>query len=248
MSRGRRFFSTRYRIHFEIMKVIGLIGGMSWESTAPYYRIINQEIRRRLGGLHSARCVLWSFDFAEIEELQHGGNWERLTERMIEAGSALEKAGADFLVICTNTMHITAEKLQAAVAAPLLHIADATADAIRAAGLKKVGLLGTRFTMERDFYAGRLRDHCGIETVIPDETDRRIVHDVIYRELCVGRATAASRDQYRTIIQRLVDEGAQGIVLGCTEIGLLVKAEDCPAPLFDTATIHAEAAAAHALD
>lgn len=229
------------------MKTIGLIGGMSWESTVPYYRIINEAVRARLGLLHSARCVLWSFDFQEIEELQHRGDWDELTGRMIDAAKAVERAGADFIVICTNTMHMMAEQVRAAVRIPLLHIADATADAIRAAGLGKVGLLATRFTMEQDFYKGRLGEKHGLDVLVPDEADRKVVHDVIYNELCAGRINDESRRQYRAIIRRLADAGAEGIILGCTEIGLLVKPEDSPVPLFDTTPIHAEAAAEFAL-
>jgi aspartate racemase len=229
------------------MKTIGLIGGMSWESTVPYYRIINETVRAKLGGLHSARCVLWSFDFEEIEQLQHRGDWDELTRQMVHAAGAIERAGADFLVICTNTMHKMAEDVQAAVDIPLLHIADATAGAIRAAGLNKIGLLATRFTMEEDFYTGRLREKHGLDVLIPDEADREVVHDVIYNELCAGRVNEQSRQKYRAIIRRLAEAGAQGVVLGCTEIGLLVRPEDSPVPLFDTTPIHARAAVEFAL-
>jgi len=229
------------------MKTIGLIGGMSWESTVPYYRIINETVRAKLGGLHSARCVLWSFDFEEIEGLQHRGDWDELTRQMIHAARAIERAGADFLVICTNTMHKMADDVQAAVDIPLLHIADATADTIRAAGLSKIGLLATRFTMEEDFYKGRLREKHGLDVLIPDEADRRVVHEVIYNELCAGHVNEQSRQKYRAIIQRLTEAGAQGVILGCTEIGLLVRPEDSPVPLFDTTPIHARAAVEFAL-
>ena len=229
------------------MKTIGLIGGMSWESTVPYYRIINETVRAKLGGLHSARCVLWSFDFEEIEGLQHRGDWDELTRQMIHAARAIERAGADFLVICTNTMHKMADDVQAAVDIPLLHIADATADTIRAAGLSKIGLLATRFTMEEDFYKGRLREKHGLDVLIPDEADREVVHEVIYNELCAGHVNEQSRQKYRAIIQRLTEAGAQGVILGCTEIGLLVRPEDSPVPLFDTTPIHARAAVEFAL-
>jgi aspartate racemase len=229
------------------MKTIGLIGGMSWESTVPYYRIINETVRVRLGGLHSARCVLWSFDFHEIETLQHRGEWEELTRRMVDAARAIERAGADFVIICTNTMHKMAAAVEAAIGVPLLHIADATADAIRAAGLNKVGLLATRFTMEQDFYKGRLSEKHGLDVLIPDEADRKVVHAVIYNELCAGCVSAESRRKYHAIIGRLADAGAQGIILGCTEIGLLVSPKDSPVPLFDTTPIHAQAAAELAL-
>jgi aspartate racemase len=229
------------------MKTIGLIGGMSWESTVPYYRIINEGVRARLGALHSARCVLWSFDFQEIEALQHRGAWDALTQQMVEAARAVERAGADFIVICTNTMHKMAEPVRAAVGIPLLHIADATADAIHRAGLGKVGLLATRFTMEQDFYKGRLSERHGLGVIVPEEADREVVHRIIYSELCAGRVTEQSRREYGSIIGRLVDAGAQGVILGCTEIGLLVKPEDSPVPLFDTTTIHARAAVEFAL-
>jgi len=229
------------------MKTIGLIGGMSWESTVPYYRIINETVRAKLGGLHSARCVLWSFDFEEIEELQHRGDWDELTRQMVHAARAVARAGADFLVICTNTMHKMADDVQAAVDIPLLHIADAAAGAIRAAGLNKIGLLATRFTMEEDFYKGRLREKHGLDVLIPDEADREVVHEVIYNELCAGHVNERSRQKYRAIIQRLTEAGAQGVILGCTEIGLLVRPEDSPVPLFDTTPIHARAAVEFAL-
>ena len=229
------------------MRTIGLIGGMSWESTVPYYRIINETVRARLGGLHSARCVLWSFDFQEIETLQHRGNWDELTRRMVDAAKAVERAGAEFLVICTNTMHKMADEVEAAVGIPLLHIADATAGAIRAAGLSKVGLLATRFTMEENFYTGRLSEKHGLEVIIPEQDDREVIHEVIYSELCAGRVNEQSRKKYRAIIGRLVDSGTQGIILGCTEIGLLVRPEDSPVPLFDTTAIHAQAAVEFAL-
>lgn len=229
------------------MKTIGLIGGMSWESTLPYYRIINERVRARLGGLHSARCVLWSFDFHEIEQLQRRDDWRAATAQMIAAGRALARAGADFLVICTNTMHLMAEQVRQAAGLPLLHIADATAAAIRQAGLEKVGLLATRFTMEKDFYVGRLREQHAIEVLVPEPGGRQRVHEIIYGELCRGQIGERSRRELGAIIQRLAAAGAQGVVLGCTELGLLLRPEDSPLPLFDTARIHAEAAADFAL-
>jgi aspartate racemase len=228
-------------------KVIGLLGGMSWESSAEYYRIINQAVRDRLGGLHSARCLMWSFDFAEVEALQHAGRWQDATALMIEAARRLERGGADFLLICTNTMHRMAEEVQAAIAIPLLHIADPTAGRIRAAGLRRVGLLGTAFTMEQDFYKGRLAARHGLEVLVPEEADRATVHRIIYEELVQGRVEPASRQAYREIIARLVAEGAEAVILGCTEIMLLVRPEDSEVPLYDTTAIHAEAAVERAL-
>jgi aspartate racemase len=228
-------------------KVIGLLGGMSWESSAEYYRIINQAVRDRLGGLHSARCLMWSFDFAEVEALQHAGRWQDATALMIEAARRLERGGADFMLICTNTMHRMAEEVQAAIAIPLLHIADPTAGRIRAAGLRRVGLLGTAFTMEQDFYKGRLAAQHGLEVLVPEEADRATVHRIIYEELVQGRVEPASRQAYREIIARLVEHGAEAIILGCTEIMLLVRPEDSPVPLYDTTAIHAEAAVERAL-
>jgi len=229
------------------MKTIGLIGGMSWESTAEYYRVINETVRARLGGLHSAACVMWSFDFHDIETLQHHGDWNLATQRMIDAARAVERAGADFIVICTNTMHMMADDVQAAVEIPLLHIADATADAIRRAGLGRVGLLATRFTMAGDFYKGRLIDKHGLDILIPDKAEREIVHEIIYNELCCGHVNDQSRQRFRAIVRRLADAGAEGIILGCTEIGLLVRPADSPVPLFDTTCIHARAAVEFAL-
>lgn len=223
-------------------KVIGLIGGMSWESSAEYYRIINETVRARLGGLRSARCLMWSFDFGEIEALQHAGRWDEAAEEMIAAARRLERGGADFVVICTNTMHRMADQVQAAIGLPLLHIADPTAERIRAAGLSRVGLLGTAFTMEQDFYKGRLASRHGLDVLVPDADDRAEVHRVIYEELVQGRALPASRAAYRAVIARLVERGADAIILGCTEIMLLVRPEDSPVPLFDTTAIHAEAA------
>lgn len=229
------------------MKTIGLIGGMSWESTIPYYRQINQAIKERLGGLHSAKVVLYSVDFHEVERLQHSGDWEAAGELLACAARALELAGADFLVLCTNTMHKVAPAIEAAVRIPLFHIADPTAEAIKDAGLSTVGLLGTRFTMEQAFYKGRLREQHGLQVLIPSKNDRDIIHRVIYEELCLGRVVEASRDEYRRIMAELVDQGAEGIVLGCTEISLLVAPQDSSVPLFDTTTIHARMAAEWAL-
>ena len=229
------------------MKTIGLIGGMSWESSAEYYRIINQETNRRLGGVHSAQCLMWSFDFEEIKRLQHEGEWDKLAEAMKEAAIRLERGGADFLVICTNTMHRLADAVSSAVGIPLLHIADPTADRIKAAGFRRLALLGTAFTMEQDFYKGRLQERHGLDVIVPEENDRRIVHEIIYKELVLGQIRPESRQAYREIIARLIERGAQGIILGCTEIMLLVKEEDSAVPLFDTTTIHAAAAVDRAL-
>ncbi len=228
-------------------KVIGLLGGMSWESSAEYYRIINRLVRDRLGGLHSARCLMWSFDFAEVEALQHRGDWEGATALMIEAARRLERGGADFIVICTNTMHRMAEAVQAAIGIPILHIADPTAERIRAAGIGRIGLLGTAFTMEGEFYRGRLVDRHGLEVLVPEAADRATVHRIIYDELVQGRIEPASREEYRQVIARLVARGAGAVILGCTEIMLLVRPSDSAVPLFDTTLIHAEAAVEQAL-
>jgi aspartate racemase len=229
------------------MKTIGLIGGMSWESSAEYYRVINQETNRRLGGVHSAQCLMWSFDFDAIKHLQHQGEWDKLAEAMKQAAIRLERGGADLLVICTNTMHRLADAVSSAVSLPLLHIADPTAGKIKAAGLQRIGLLGTAFTMELDFYKGRLQQNHDLDVIVPEEDDRRVVHEIIYKELVLGQIRPESRQAYREIIARLIDRGAQGIILGCTEIMLLVKEEDSAVPLFDTTTIHAVAAVDHAL-
>jgi aspartate racemase len=227
--------------------LIGLIGGMSWESSAEYYRIINQEVRNRLGGVHSARSLMLSVDFGEIERLQHQGAWDELTTRMVDAATRLQRGGADFVLLCTNTMHLMADAVAAAIDIPLLHIADPTAERIKAAGFQKVGLLGTAFTMEQDFYKGRLEKVFALEVLIPDAADRRVVHDVIYRELVVGEIRPESRMAYREVVARLIARGAQSIILGCTEIMLLVSDEDSAVPLFDTTTIHAIAAVDRAL-
>jgi aspartate racemase len=228
-------------------KTIGLIGGMSWESSAEYYRIVNQEMQKRLGGVHSARSLMWSVDFGEIERLQHRGEWDRLANEMKDAALRLERGGADFVVLCTNTMHRLADAVVSAVEIPLLHIADPTAQRIKAAGFERIGLLGTAFTMEQDFYKGRLRDHYGLDVMIPDARDRRVVHEIIYKELVVGEIRPESREAYRAVMARLIERGAQAIILGCTEIMLLVSDRDSAVPLYDTTTIHAVAAVDHAL-
>ena len=220
------------------MKTIGLIGGMSWESTAEYYRIINQEVNRRLGGVHSARVLIYSFDFEEIEELQHKDEWRKLTELMIDAAQRLENAGADVLLICTNTMHKMFDDVAKNVGVPMIHIADAAAEEIKRKGLRKVGLLGTKFTMEQDFYKERFRMH-GIETIIPEEDERKVVHEIIYKELVVGVIKDESRRKYIDIIENLKRRGAEGVVLGCTEIPLLIKQEHVDIPVFDTTYLHA---------
>lgn len=229
------------------MKIMGLIGGMSWESSIEYYRIINETIKERLGGLHSCKSILFSVDFAEIEELQHEGKWDEATNMMLHAAHRLEKAGAEFLVICTNTMHLMADEIETRIGIPLLHIADATAERLKAEGLQRVGLLGTRFTMERGFYRGRLMDRHGLEVLIPLEREREVVHSVIYDELCLGEIRPESRDHFKQIIKGLIQRGVEGIILGCTEIGLLLKDGDSPVPLFDTTHIHAVAAVDFAL-
>ncbi|MCX3308190.1 aspartate/glutamate racemase family protein [Pantoea vagans] len=229
------------------MKVIGLLGGMSWESTALYYRILNQQVKQQLGGLHSAELVLWSVDFQRIEQLQAAGEWQQAGEILADAARNLERAGAQFIVLCTNTMHKVAAQISAATGIPLLHIADATGRRIQQAGIRKVGLLATRFTMEQDFYRGRLQQQFGLEVMTPDEADRLFVHEVIYRELCLGEINPASRRRYREIMQSLVAQGAEAIILGCTEITLLVDATDASVPLFDTTLIHAQEAVIQAL-
>ncbi len=229
------------------MKTIGLIGGMSWESSVEYYRILNETVRQRVGGLHSAKCLMYSVDFAELELLQREGRWNEADEMMVAAAQSLERAGAGCVVIGANTMHKSAPAVQQNTHIPLLHIADATAQRVCAQGLKTVGLLGTRFTMEEDFYTGRLTNNFGLSVLIPEPAERELVHQVIYDELCLGIIRQPSRDRYREIITRLVERGAQGIILGCTEIGLLVKPEDSPVPMFDTTIIHAEAAVDWAL-
>lgn len=229
------------------MKTIGLIGGMSWESSIEYYRIINEAIRTRLGGVHSARSVMVSVDFAEIEPLQHQGKWVETAQMLVKAAKDLENGGADFIVLCTNTMHKVADEIQASVKLPLLHIADATAEKAIAAGVHRIGLLGTRFTMEEDFYKGRLAQKYGLEVIVPNPQQQEVVHRVIYDELVLGKIRQPSREAYLAIIEDLVRQGAEGVILGCTEIGLLVHDQDCDVRLFDTTRIHAEAAVEFAL-
>lgn len=229
------------------MKTIGLIGGMSWESSVEYYRIINETVRDRLGKLYSAESIMFSFNFAEIEALQKEGKWDEATQVMIEFARRVVAGGAEVVLICTNTMHLMADEVQAAIDVPLIHIADAAAEAVQAKGLSKVALLGTRFTMEGDFYRGRLASAHGVEVVIPQEDERKIIHRTIYDELVAGEIRDESRAKFMGIIERLVAEGAQGIVLGCTEIPLLVKQGDVAVPVFDTTTIHATAAVDFAL-
>jgi len=229
------------------MKTIGLIGGMSWESSAEYYRLINTLVKENLGGFHSAKCVMISVDFAEIESLQREGRWAESAQLLIAAAQGLERAGADLVLLCTNTMHKVADDIQASIHIPFLHIADATAERIKTQDLTTVGLLGTKFTMEEDFYAGRLTQRFSLQVLIPDAADRDMIHRVIYDELCLGHITATSKAQYLAVIDRLISHGAQGIILGCTEIGLLIHAEDCRVPVFDTTRLHAQAAVELAL-
>jgi aspartate racemase len=230
------------------LKIIGLIGGMSWESTVPYYRQINETVKERLGGLHSARVILYSVDFHEIERLQHLGDWQAAGAVLANAARALEAAGADFIVLCTNTMHRVAPAIEAAVRIPLLHIADPTADAIKRSGFSTVGLLGTLFTMEQPFYKDRLRQRHGLTVLVPTSSDQEVIHRVIYEELCLGKIVAESRSEYRRIMASLVDQGAEAIILGCTEISLLVGQSDAAVPLFDTTALHARKAAERALE
>ena len=229
------------------MRTIGMIGGMSWESSVEYYRIINEAVRDELGGLHSARSVMVSVEFAEMERLQHQDRWDEAAEILITAARSVESGGADFAIICTNTMHKLYDIIQENVRIPLLHIADATAESIKGEGMKNIALLGTRFTMEEDFYKGRLTGFYGLDVIIPDPEDMETVHRIIYDELCAGIIQSDSKQKYADIIRRLVKKGAEGIILGCTEIGLLVKQEDSPVPLFDTTEIHARAAVKYAL-
>jgi aspartate racemase len=229
------------------MKTIGLIGGMSWESSVEYYRIINEIVQAKLGGLHSAKSIMYSVDFAEVEVLQHRARWAEAAEMLIRASQKLENAGADFIVLCTNTMHKVAEEIQANVKIPFLHIADATAHRVKDADIQNVGLLGTRFTMEEEFYRGRLEQKYGLNVCVPKIEEREIIHRVIYNELVVGKIEQHSKEQYIDIMQQMVNRGAEGIILGCTEIGLLVHQEDSRVPLFDTTRIHAAAAVEYAL-
>ncbi|HGY9582301.1 MULTISPECIES: aspartate/glutamate racemase family protein [Vibrio] len=230
------------------MKTIGLIGGMSWESTANYYQIINREVKARLGGLHSGKVCLYSVDFAEIETLQHQGRWGDTAIILAQAAKSVEAGGADFILICTNTMHKVADQIQQAVNVPLVHIADTTAEQLVMDGIKKVGLLGTRFTMEQDFYKQRLIDKFGVDVVVPSSDDQTIVHDVIYNELCKGEVRDDSRQHYLTIIEKLVEQGAEAVILGCTEIAMLVESQHTDVKLYDTTEIHAKAAVEKALD
>jgi aspartate racemase len=229
------------------MRTIGLIGGMSWESTATYYRLINEQVKTRRGGLHSARLILYSVDFHDIERMQQAGDWDGAGDLLANAGCALEAAGAQFLILCTNTMHKVSATIEEATTIPLLHVTDATAAAVHAAGLTRVGLLGTRFTMEQDFYRNRLSFPHGVDVLVPEAADREFVHRVIYEELCLGTISDASRDGYRRVIGDLVARGAQGIILGCTEIGLLIGHDDIDVPMFDTTAIHAQSAVTFAL-
>ncbi|WP_197088900.1 aspartate/glutamate racemase family protein [Yersinia massiliensis] len=230
------------------MKILGLIGGMSWESTIPYYRMINQQVKEQLGGLHSAKIILYSVDFHEIEQLQAKGDWQTAAQVLSDAAVSLKRAGAEVVVVCTNTMHKVADDIEAASGLPLLHIADATARQIKHQGIRKIGLLGTRYTMEQDFYRGRLTEKHDIEVITPDSADREIINRIIYEELCLGVINEHSRQEYRRIIKTLEQEGAQGIIFGCTEITLLVNAQDATVPVFDTTAIHAKAAAEYALE
>ena len=229
------------------MKTIGLIGGMSWESSLEYYRIVNETVKEKLGGLHSCKCLMYSVDFGVIEALQHQNKWDELTKLMIEAAQNLKHGGADFIVICTNTMHKMAPEIEHATGLNVLHIADVTGAAISKNQIQKVGLLGTRFTMEGDFYKKRLKDNYDIEVIIPEDTDRQIIHDIIYNELCLGIIKDDSRQKYIDIINKLCANGAEGIILGCTEIPLLIKQSDVLIPVYDTTKIHAESAVDFAL-
>ena len=228
------------------LKIIGLIGGMSWESTVTYYKIINETIKEKLGGLHSAKCILYSVDFQEIEECQANGNWKKSGEILGEAANNLEKAGADFIVICTNTMHKVVNQIKEKISIPILHIAEMTAEKILEKGLKNIALLGTKYTMEQDFYKSKLIEK-GINVIIPDKNDIEIINEVIYDELCLGTINSDSKKKFLEIVDKLRSKGAEGIILGCTEIGLLIKNEDTDVPLFDTAIIHAEQAAIYSI-
>ena len=228
------------------LKTIGLIGGMSWESTVTYYKIINETVKEKLGGLHSAKCILYSIDFQEIEECQANGNWEKSGEILGEAANNLEKAGADFIVICTNTMHKVINQIKEKISIPILHIAEMTAEKILEKGLKNIALLGTKYTMEQDFYKSKLIEK-GINVIIPDKNDIEIRNKVIYDELCLGTINSNSKKKFLEIVDKLRSKGAEGIILGCTEIGLLIKNEDTDVPLFDTAVIHAEEAAIYSI-
>lgn len=229
------------------MKTIGLLGGMSWESTQSYYQLLNEGVKEALGGLHSAKCILYSVDFAEIEQLQHAGDWDQTAVLLADAAKKMEFAGADCVLICTNTMHKVAPQVQAAISIPLLHIADRTGKALKDQQVKKVGLLGTAFTMEQSFYKQRLEDNFGLEVLVPDDGDRQLVHQIIYQELCLGETLDQSRNEYLRIIDQLQAKGAEAIILGCTEIGLLVQQQHTSVPLLDTTALHAAAAVEFAL-
>lgn len=230
------------------MKVMGLIGGMSWESSAEYYRIINEMVKLELGDLHSCKSIMYSVDFGEVEMLQHNGQWDELTDMMVNAATSLEKAGADFIIICTNTMHKMAEDIQMEINIPLIHIADAVSEKIKEMQLLRVGLLGTKFTMEQDFYKRRIKEKYNIDVIVPCEKDKEIIHGIIYNELVKGEFKARSKREYLKVIHKLVDEGVEGIILGCTEIPLLIKQEDVKIPIFDTMTIHAQYAVKYAFE
>lgn len=229
------------------MKTVGLLGGMSWESTTDYYRAINEGVKKRLGGLHSAKIAMYSVDFSEIEDMQHKGDWEGAAQILIEAAQRVQSAGADFLVLCTNTMHKVAPQIEAAIDIPLLHIADATAEMLVEKGVKTVGLLGTAFTMEQSFYKGRLADHHGLKVIVPNGKDIQIIHDVIYQELCLGHVRQESKQEYLRVIDAMSRRGAEAVVLGCTEIRMLINQNDTDIRLFDTTAIHAERAVSFAL-
>lgn len=229
------------------MKTIGLIGGMSWESSQQYYKIINEQVKEVLGGLHSGKIILNSLDFHEVEQLQHRGDWKELTELMITAATSLERAGADMVLICTNTMHLMAPEVKESINIPLIHITDATAKDIKSRNLNKVALLGTKFTMEKEFYKDRLKDDYGIDVITPNSEDREYIHNVIYNELCLGKLLPESKKNFINIINKLIEEGAQGVVLGCTEIPLLIKEGDVTIPVLDTMTLHAKFAVEEAL-
>lgn len=230
------------------MKTLGLIGGMSWESTVPYYRTINEGIKARLGGLHSAKIVLYSVDFHEIEVCQASGEWDKAGQMLADAASALQRAGAEGIVLCTNTMHKVADAITRQCALPFLHIADGTAAAIKQSGMSRVALLGTRYTMEQEFYRGPMRSQHGIETLVPPAAQRQEINRIIFDELCQGTFTADAKAYYQQVISGLVEQGAEGVIFGCTEIGLLLSAADCPIPVFDTTAIHAQAAVEFMLD
>ncbi|GAF14749.1 aspartate racemase [Bacillus sp. JCM 19046] len=229
------------------MKTIGLIGGLSWESSVSYYQYINEYVKKQFGGLHSAKCLLYSFDFQEIVNLQRAGNWTEATSKMVEAGQKLKAGGAELLVICTNTMHLMADDVEAETGLPVIHIVDALAESIKAQGMRTVGLLGTQFTMEKPFYRERMEKH-GIELIVPEEADRKKVHDVIFNELCVGTTCPNSKQYYLSVVEQLADQGAEGVILGCTEIPLLINQSDSILPLFDSTKLHAESAVSIALE